>query len=91
MKTNIPYEGWSNEETWLLNLTIDNERALNEAKHELLRSIRRPDMTPCSLDQTAIETFCRGLVSAGHIKRKLLVNVNWPELTQDWLVLAREL
>jgi hypothetical protein len=87
------YEGWTNEPTWYLNLTIDNDSTTWKAKAAFMKcaTTKVPGLDPVRPMETAVRAFCESLAASGHIDKKLLVDVNWPELTNDWLIFSREL
>lgn len=98
-----PCEGWSNEETWSVNLTINNDYKLYEKLHTLFEAVARRDThrrfdgsvaARGALNRQEVESFARRALPSGAPVmpdgRKGFSRVNWTELTADWQVQYNE-
>lgn len=79
-------EGWSNIETWAINLHLDNDSKLSDEK---IKFIRKGQNAIKHEDQLTGENVCwwvtnllpRGIAA---VKRSQYRKVNWEELAEDW-------
>lgn len=85
-------EGWKNEAAWRLNLTIDNNPTLYVAKIAFLRCLTMKLPIPhVGSKEESIRAFCSSLSKSGSIVPQLCWDVDWAELTESWLELAKTL
>lgn len=83
------YNGWTNWETWQINLWLDNEEPLYREKQRFLRrldGIREP------LQADAIEAFCREQFPKGtpDMDPGDMEKVNWTEIAESFVREAEE-
>ena len=74
------YEGWTNRETWLVNLWIDNDYGTYMAKVDLLKRRDIEDITPLFTKRTAQDLLPRGFYNDGG----KIGQVNWSEVAESW-------
>ncbi len=78
------YNGWTNYETWNVNLWIDNEYGSYKRKQSFLRA-HSEDMNESDVEQFCIDEF--GLKTPDGDS---LSEVNWAELCEAWKYEAKE-
>jgi len=72
------YNGWTNYETWNINLWIDNEEPLYRDKMRFIRST--------ALTAKRVEAYCREVYPEGtpDMDPGDMDKVDWEELTEAW-------
>jgi hypothetical protein len=83
--TNTDYNGWTNRETWLVNLWIDNEPALSECVAN--DAVNYPELYDLSAQiKDNVEAFIFGDDAPACLATDLiytaLADVNWREIAQ---------
>ena len=75
----MAYNGWSNYETWNVDLWLDNEEPLYRAKQAF---IKRGRINAESVARFCFDTFPNGTPDMKH--RADMAKVNWSELADSW-------
>ena len=81
------YNGWTNWETWNVNLWIENERPLYYEKVRFLREASE-------VNAISVWVFCKAVFPNGTPDMKTpteLDDVNWDEIAKHWRIEASEL
>ncbi len=78
------YNGWTNWETWQVNLWIDNEEPTYREKQRFLRRGK--------LDDSQVEEFCREIFPNGtpDMDPGDMAKVNWSELAEAFRTEAKD-
>jgi hypothetical protein len=89
------YNGWTNYETWLVALWIDNEQGTHEQRREMARDIKsNNDSEDAHIDHfgDAIREWVEeammpdhGATLAADLLNGALSDVNWREIAENWL------
>jgi len=74
------YEGWSNMETWKINIYLRNSPETNAAV--LRRFSKQERIKPKELDKF--------LIRHTKVPINMFKNVNWKELADEWTIYVRE-
>jgi hypothetical protein len=87
----MTYNGWTNWETWNVELWIDNEEGIYREKQRFLRRNSEED----EIDADKVEKFCRDIFPDGTPDMKDdprgdMNRVNWEELAESWSEEAKE-
>lgn len=83
--TNTDYNGWTNRETWLVNLWIDNEPVLSECvANDAVNYPEIYELTAQIKDQVEAFVFCNSETSglAADLISHSLAVVNWREIAE---------
>ena len=81
------YNGWTNWETWQINLWIDNEEPTYRRKQSFLRS--GIDLTGPTVKDLVLDIFPNGTPDFDDVRD--FEKVNWDEIADYWLEERREL
>jgi len=78
--TTETYNGWTNRDTWLVPLWIDNDYGTYQAKMEALATITEP------IDGVTARSIASGLEAEQLIAQDggNMGNVNWEEIAEHW-------
>lgn len=92
--TDDTYNGWTNRETWAVNLWTDNEPYLTEQRDEMVRQFSE-DSSESEIETATEEWFQEILEELKQLNQSFhttlledigsLYRVNWLELGQMWL------
>ncbi len=85
----MEYNGWTNWETWNINLWIDNEYDVWKAKVDQLRYTNPDPISEELVKEFVVEWFPHGTPDFDDFRD--LLNVNWKELAEHWQIEANEL
>lgn len=81
------YNGWTNWETWNVELWIDNEEPLYRAKQRFLRTYRG------SINESVVQAWVHEALPKGTPDFDSIddyLKVNWKELADHWADEAKE-
>lgn len=81
----MSYEGWTNWNTWNVNLWFDNEEPLYKAKRRFMFNHGRYGIKAEHLEQVARAIFPRGTPDMEQGASELDA-VNWQEIADAWQV-----
>lgn len=95
MSNEESYNGWTNRETWAVNLYIGEDPVWSETRDEAMRQLSE-DSTEAEIAEAAksvtellLEEYAQEALSISVLKLMLdigsLYRVNWYELGQMWL------
>lgn len=86
----MTYQGWTNQETWSVNLWIDNDCNLYQAKVRVLESLNRSNLP---VTDKMVEQFVLYHMPDGtpDLSLKDYDKVNWSEIAEHWTMEAVEL
>lgn len=88
--TDEEYNGWTNYDTWLVPLHVDNDRALNDQKAAILRAANKYEKkgkyNEAKLKKALLRLAKKGALTArkagDQVNNK---KVNWMEIVNNWV------
>lgn len=83
----MTYNGWSNYETWNINLWLNNEEPLYHAKTSFIHTnlaLAPFDQRTARVREFCFEIFPDGTPDMDHVSD--MAKVNYDELAENWLI-----
>lgn len=75
----MTYEGWSNYETWTVNILVEQDYSFNQMKIITFRNCEK-------INPSMVEKFCKQLI----INCPDWDKVNWAEIAEEWEIDIKE-
>lgn len=90
--TDKNYNGWTNYETWCVNLWLSNDEGTYNEVNDLLlqeQSVHEAETALSDFVEGLAESTCEGSISGASFVVDLLgsalANVNWTEIVESWI------